>query len=179
MHIILGCRVEHIEEALLLLVDLEHAGHVPAPITVIRRAPHRAQTVLVEHLEALLAQLVRPQDMTHAVDGEELAHDLRAERVPGAARAERELIALGVRVAPDEVGHGALVWDLAEAVDDLDLVDGVDAGAEAAVHAEDLVGDDDGECQVVEHVGEVVPDLRGAVLARALGVEAVGLGDAS
>ncbi len=67
---------------------------------------------------------------------------------------------------------------LPEAVDDLDLVDAVDAGAEAAVHAEDLVGDDDREGQVVEHVGEVVPHGGGAVFARAFRVEAVGLRDA-
>lgn len=43
------------------------------------------------------------------------------------------------------------------------------------MHAEDLVVDDDGERQVVEHVGEVVPHIRVAVLAATLGVEAVGL----
>lgn len=69
--------------------------------------------------------------------------------------------------------------NLPEAVDDLYLVDAVDAGAEAAVDAEDLVGDDDREGQVVEHVGEVVPDGGGAVFASAFGVEAVGLGDAA
>lgn len=113
--------------------------------------------------------------MRHAVDLEELFDDLGAEGVAGAAGAEAELVALAVRVAPDEVGHGALVGDLAEAVDDLDLVDGVDAGRQAAVHAEDLVVDDDRERQEVEHVGEVVPHVGVAVLARAFGVEAVRL----
>lgn len=65
--------------------------------------------------------------------------------------------------------------DLAEAVYDLDLVDGMDRGREAAVHAEDTVVDDARQRQVVEHVGEVVPDGRVAVFAAAFCVEAVGL----
>ena len=68
---------------------------------------------------------------------------------------------------------------LSEAIDDFDLVDAVDAGAEAAVHAKYLVVDDDREGEEVEHVGEVVPDVGVAVLAVALGVEAVGLRYAS
>ena len=47
------------------------------------------------------------------------------------------------------------------------------------MHAEDLVVDDDREGEEVEHVGEVVPDVRVAVFAVAFGVEAVGLGDAA
>lgn len=45
--------------------------------------------------------------------------------------------------------------------------------------AEDLIVDDAGEGQVIEHVGEVMPYCRVAVFARAFGVEAVGLGDAA
>ena len=44
------------------------------------------------------------------------------------------------------------------------------------MHAEDLVVDYDGQCEEVEHVGEVVPHVRVAVFAGALGVETVGLG---
>lgn len=69
--------------------------------------------------------------------------------------------------------------NFAEAVDDLDLIDGVDRGGEAAVDAKDLVVDDDAEGQVVKHVSEVVPDVCVAVLAAAFCVEAVGLGDAA
>ena len=41
--------------------------------------------------------------------------------------------------------------------------------------AEDLVVNDHGECEEVEHVREVCPHVRGAVLADAFRVEAVGL----
>lgn len=47
------------------------------------------------------------------------------------------------------------------------------------MYAEDLVIYNDRQCQEVEHVGEIVPDIRVAVLSRALGVEAVRLGDAA
>lgn len=119
------------------------------------------------------------QDMGHGIDFEELAHNLRAEGISGAAGGERELVSFGIRVGPDEIGHGAFVGDFAEAVDDFDLVYGVDGGGEAAVDAEDLVVDDDAERQEVEHVREVVPDVGVAVFARTLGVEAVGLRDAA
>lgn len=175
MHVILGGSIEDVEEALARIADLEHAGHIAAAVAVIGGAPDGAQAVVVQNLVALLTQLMGTQDVRHAVDLEELADDLGAKGVAGAAGAQAELVALAVGVAPDEVGHGALVGNLAEAVDDFDLIDGVDAGRQAAVHAEDLVVDDDRERQEVEHVGEVVPHVGVAVLARALGVEAVRL----
>lgn len=67
--------------------------------------------------------------------------------------------------------------DLPEAVDDLDLINAMDAGRQTTVDAEDLVVDDAGEGEVVEHVGKVVPDSSIAVLAAAFGIEAVRLGD--
>ena len=69
--------------------------------------------------------------------------------------------------------------NLAEAVDDLDLIDAMDAGRQTTVDAEDLVVDDAGEGEVVEHVGEVVPDSSVAVLAAAFCVETVGLSNTS
>lgn len=47
------------------------------------------------------------------------------------------------------------------------------------MHTEDCVVDYYRQSEVVEHVGEVVPDVGVAVFARALGVEAVGLGHAA
>lgn len=44
---------------------------------------------------------------------------------------------------------------------------------------ENLVIYDDTKRQKVKHVGKVMPDIGVAVLARAFGVEAVGLGDAA
>jgi len=178
MQIILGRRCKHIEVSLPRIADLEHRGHIPTSIAIIRRRPHRAQSIVIQHLVAFLAELMGAQNMVHAIHLEELPDHLRPKGISGAPRAQRELVPLRVRVRPHQIRHRALVRDLPEAVDDFDLVDGVDAGREAAVHAEDLVADDDGQRQEVEHVGEVVPDVGVAVLAGTLGVEAVGLCDA-
>lgn len=66
---------------------------------------------------------------------------------------------------------------LSESVDDFYLVDGVYRGREAAVDAKDLVIDDHGECEEVEHVGKVVPDICVPVFPGALSIETVGLRD--
>jgi len=65
------------------------------------------------------------------------------------------------------------MWYLSEAVDDLDLVDAMDAWAKTTVDTEYLVIDDDRQRQIVEHVREVVPHIRIAVFAAAFGVEAI------
>jgi hypothetical protein len=131
--IILRCRRKDIEEAFPRVADLKHRCHVPAPVAVVGRAPDGAQPVVVEDLVAFLAELVRPQDVRHVVDGEELLDDLRAEGVACAARREGKFVTVRVWVGPDQVGHGAFVGDFAEAVDDFDLVDGMYGRREACV----------------------------------------------
>ena len=69
--------------------------------------------------------------------------------------------------------------NLTEAVDDLNLINRVNARAQSAVYAEDLIVDDAAQREIVEHVRKVMPDRRIAILSRALGVEAVGLCDTS
>jgi hypothetical protein len=58
-----------------------------------------------------------------------------------------------------------------------DVVKSVDAGRQPAVEAEDLVIDQGRERKVIEEVREILPDIGVAVLAEALVVEAVYLGD--
>lgn len=175
MHIILGTGIKNIKEPFPRIANLKHGRQITTPVAIVRGAPYRAQTIIIQDLKTLLTQLMRSKDVAHSVHLEEFTHDLRAKCIPGTARTQTKLVAFGIRVAPDEVGHGAFVGNFAEAVDDFDLVDRVDGGAEAAVDTEDLVVDDDGEGQVVEHVGEVVPDVCVAVLAAAFRVEAVAL----
>ena len=64
-----------------------------------------------------------------------------------------------------------------DAVQGSDVVEGVDAGRQATVQAEDLVVDQGGEGKIVEQVGEVLPDVGIAVFTKALVVEAVYLSD--
>lgn len=65
--------------------------------------------------------------------------------------------------------------NFSEAIDDFDLIDRVYRGRQSAMYAKDLVIDNDGECQEVEHVGKVVPNVSRAVFARTFRVKAVGL----
>lgn len=119
------------------------------------------------------------ENVCHGVDLEEFLDDLCAKGVTSSSWTQRKLVAVGVRITPDQVGHRTFVWDFSEAVDDLDLIDTMDARRQTAVDAEDLVVDDAGEGEVVEHVGEVMPDGGVAVLATTFGIEAVGLSDSS
>ena len=66
---------------------------------------------------------------------------------------------------------------LPEAIDDLDLVNAMDAGTQPSVHTEDLIVYHYTQCKEVKHVGEVMPDVRISVLAVAFSIETVGLSD--
>lgn len=59
------------------------------------------------------------------------------------------------------------------------IVERVDAGRQTSVQAEYLVVDQGGQRQVIEEIREVFPDIRITVLAQALVVETVNLGDLS
>ena len=102
-----------------------------------------------------------------------------APKVYPAPRGERKLITLCIWIRPDEIGHRAFVWNLAESVYDFDLINGVNGGRKTAMYTEDLVINHDTQCQEVEHVGEVVPDVGVAVLACTLGIKPIRLGDSA
>ena len=71
------------------------------------------------------------------------------------------------------------MWYLAEAIDDFDLIDRVYRWRKAAVDTEDLVVDDDTQCEEIKHVRKIMPDICVSVFPRALGVEAVRLCDSA
>jgi hypothetical protein len=64
-----------------------------------------------------------------------------------------------------------------DSVDSFDLVQGVQTGGETSMQAEDLILNDSGQGQVIKQVSKEFPDVCVAVLAHALVVEAVNLGD--
>ena len=81
MLVILRRRSKDIKEPLPGIANLQHARHVTASVAVIRRTPHRAQSIVVQNLVALLTQLVGAQDVVHVVDGQEFLNNLRAKGV--------------------------------------------------------------------------------------------------
>ena len=69
--------------------------------------------------------------------------------------------------------------NLAESINDFDLINGMDRGRKASVNAEYLVVDDNAQGKEVEHVGEVMPDVGIAVLSCAFGVKSIRLSNAT
>lgn len=69
--------------------------------------------------------------------------------------------------------------NLLDSIQSSDVIQGVDAGGQAAVETEDLVVDQGGQRKVVEKVGKVLPNVGVSVLSEAFVVEAVNLGNLS
>ena len=106
----------------------------------------------------------------------ELLRDVLAERVAGASGRNAPTTPI-VWVRPEQVADWALVRSLLNPIELPNLVQSVDTWREAAVEAEDGVVDDSRQRQVVEQLGELLPNVRVSILAQAFVVEAVHLGD--
>lgn len=127
-------------------------------------------------LVSLHDELVGATDHLDVIGGVELRHHVATEQVsrPPGGHAP----ALGVlRVTPEQVTHGPVMRHLLLSVNGPDLVQGLDAGAQAAVHAEDLSVNDGGEGEVVEDLCAVSPHRDASVLPETLVIEPVHLGD--
>ena len=142
---ILRRRIKDIEVTFILCANLQYARHISTPITIIGRTPYRAQQVVEQHLITLITKLMRAQNMALRVKMQKLPHHCSTERVPCSSRTETELVFFGVWIAPHQIRHRSFVRDLPEAVDDFDLVNTVDGWRQAAMHAENLVIDNDAE----------------------------------
>mmetsp|Transcript_20571 Transcript_20571/g.52340 ORF Transcript_20571/g.52340 Transcript_20571/m.52340 type:complete len:241 (-) Transcript_20571:499-1221(-) len=139
---LLRCRLEDLVVLRQVLIQLEDRGHVAAAVAVVGRRPHRDERLVGEHvLVALHHKLVGARDEVDGVGRVELRHHIATEQVPRATGGEPPAINV-LRVGPHEIAHRSIVRHLLLAVDDADLVERVDGGGEAAVHAEDLVLDD-------------------------------------
>lgn len=64
---------------------------------------------------------------------------------------------------------------LSKAVDNFDLIDGMNRRGEAAMDAKNLVVDNYAQGEKIEHISEIMPNICVAVFAGALGIEAIGL----
>ena len=84
-----------------------------------------------------------------------------------------------IGVGPEQVAHGALMGNFLESLKGADVVECFDAGGQSSMQAEELVLNDCGEWNEIEKFSQTLPDVGVAVLAAALIVEAVNLGDLS
>lgn len=159
-----------------MLINLQNRRLVSTPIAIIRRRKNRHHIPVLTPIIPFHHQLMRPRYQRKPVVVVERLRDVLPKRVAGATRRYAPAAAV-VGVGPEQIAHGAFVGDFLYAVQSADVVEGVDAGGEAAVETEDLVLDQCRQGEVVEEIGEVFPDGGVAVFAQAFVVETVDLGD--
>lgn len=122
-----GDGVEDARLPLLGRAEVQYRGHVPAPIAVVGRRPHRHQ-LLVEHvLDALVDQLVCPADQVQLIALHKVVGDEGAEQPAGPARTLRPVFHV-LGVGPHQVAEGALVRDFLVPIYRADLVERLDLG---------------------------------------------------
>lgn len=115
---------------------------------------------------------MRAGDQIQPVDMVELIHHLTPKNPSSPTRGHRPAADV-LRIAPHEIAKRAFVWDFLYAVDGPDLVDGADLWAEAGMDAEDLVVDERGDDEVVEHINAVLPRISVSVLSHAFFIETI------
>lgn len=106
----------------------------------------------------------------------ERLRDVLPKGIPSSSRRYTPSTSI-IGIRPKQITHGSLVWHLLYTVESSDVIKGIDAWGETPVEAEYLVVDEGGKREVVEEVGEVLPNVGIAVLSEALIVEAIDLRD--
>lgn len=86
---------------------------------------------------ALHDQLMSPGDQCEAVGVVESLGDVLAKGVSSATRGNSPATTV-IRVRPQQITHGTLMWDFLESVQGPDVVQCVYGGGEATMQAEDL-----------------------------------------
>mmetsp|Transcript_2693 Transcript_2693/g.4548 ORF Transcript_2693/g.4548 Transcript_2693/m.4548 type:complete len:300 (-) Transcript_2693:74-973(-) len=169
--------VEDVERLVQLLVHVEDGGDVSASVAVVGRGPDGNQVLVSEPvLETVHDQLMGSGDQVDVVDVVEFLSDLRAKEPACASGGHGPGLDV-LRVGPHEVAEGTFVGDLHSAVDESDLVDGLDLGGEATVDAENFSLHNSSNAEVVEDFSAVFPGVGVAILPDRLVVEAVDRGD--
>ena len=159
-----------------MLIDLHDRCLVSTSVAVVWRREDRDNIAILRPVVTLHNQLMSSSDQRKTVVVVERFRDILAERVSRTSWRYSPSAAV-IWIGPEEIAHWAFVRNLLNTVESSDVVQGIDGWGETAVEAEDLVVDEGGERQVVEEVGEVLPDVCVAVLTEALVVKAVDLGD--
>lgn len=159
-----------------MLINLHNRRLVTTSVAVVWRRENRDNIAILGPVVTLHHQLMSSRHQSQTVVMVEGFRDILSERVSRSSWGYSPSAAV-IWIGPEKIAHWALVWNLLNTVESSDVVQGVDGWGETAVEAEDLVVDKGGEWEVVEEVGEVLPDVGVAVLAEALVVEAVDLGD--
>jgi len=140
------------------LVDAHEGARVVELAAVVGGGEERDQLALGEELVAVLDDLVRPADEVDVVLLVEALHDLLSEGEGHAPVVLAPALHVLVGVRPEQVAEQARVGHVRGPHDPLDLLQGVQLGGEAAVHAQDLLVDQGRHWQAVEAVSERLPN---------------------
>lgn len=159
-----------------MLINLHDRCLVTASVAVVWRREDGDNIAVLGPIVTLHHQLMSSSHQCQAVVVVERFRDILSERVSSSSWGYSPPAAI-IWIRPEKIAHWTLVWDLLDAVKSSDVVQGVDGWGQSTVETEDLVVDESGEWEIVEEVGEVLPNVRVSVLAEALVVESVDLGD--
>lgn len=121
---------------------------------------------------------MRSRDKSQAVVVVEGLRDVLTERVSRATGGDTPSTSV-IGVTPQKITHWSLMRNLLYPVKRPNVVERIDGWRKTSMQAEDLVLDQGGKWEEIEEVGEVLPDVRVAIFAQALVIEAIDLGDLS
>jgi hypothetical protein len=153
-------------------VDCQKRRPVRPLDRVIRRSEERHNRLVrrKRKVETVLRNLMAPHNFLKGVHYQKVAGRVNSpcHRLPAVVRPEVER---GLaRVRPQQIGDEAARWDLERAGDLCNLGYIVEIGGDSAMDAEDFVGDDGSEWEIVENLAEKPPNLeiqlRGAFLGK-------------
>jgi len=160
------------------LINLHDGSLVTAAIAVVGSREDSHDVPFVGPVVPVHHKLVSPGYSDETIGMVELLRDVLAERVTCSSGGDTPAASI-VGVRPEKVTDGSFMGHFLDSVQLLDLLEGVNAGGEATMEAENGVIDDSSQGEVVEQLGEVDPYVGVTVLPQALVVEPVHLRDLS
>jgi hypothetical protein len=155
-----GLALELLDPAHQLLADLQDGCQVGELSAVVGGGEEGEQLLLVAELVAVLDDLVGAADEVEFVLIEEEVDDVLAVVV---ADSSLEVVAppvgAGLRIRPEDIRDDSASIGFHWPFDAVDRCDILDEGTESPVYAEDAVGDDCGDGEEVEGIGDDLPCL--------------------
>lgn len=158
------------------VIQFHNGSLVATPVAVVWSREDGDYIPIMAPIVSFHHQLVRSGQQCQAVGVVVSLRDILSEGVARPAwRNSPTTTVIGVR--PQQVAHRTLMWHFLQPVQSPDVIQGVDAGGQTSVEAEDLIVNEGGEGEIVEQIGEVLPHVGVPVLSQALVVETVNLCD--
>jgi len=158
------------------LVHFHDGSLVTAAVAVVGSREDGDDVPFVGPVVPVHDKLVSPGYSYETIRMVEILRDVLAERVPCSSGGDTPAAPV-VRVRPEKVTDRSFMRHFLDSVQLLDLLEGVNAGGETTMEAENSVIDDCSQGEVVKQLSEVDPYVGVSVLPQALVVEPVHLCD--